>query len=415
MPSPGVLTPLERVLADGHLAPVYQPLVRLDTFEPVGFEALARGPVGTDLANPAELFGAARAEQRLADLDSACMAAAYTGATDAGLTAPWTLFVNVEPEVADLVVLPVEVSADAGVEPVRIVVELTERALAADPAAVLRLVDRIRARGWGIALDDVGANTDSLALLPLVQPDVIKLDLSLIQGKPTARIARVFNAVSAEAERTGGIVLAEGIETEEHLRAALALGAQLGQGWYFGRPGPLPTELPAAPALPVHIRHRPVVDPTSLTSFELAALERPVRTSTKDLLIEVCKHLERQAADVGEACILLAAFQSVDRFTEHTKKRYRQLVDGAAYIGVLGVDVPDHIVPGVRGVSLDPDDPLAQEWDVVVVGPHFAGVLVARDTADGRDGAEHVLEYVLSYDRDLAVSIATGLMARMQP
>ena len=47
-----------------------------------------------------------------------------------------------------------------------------------------------------------------------------------------------MNAVNAHAERTGAVVLAEGIETEEHLATARALGATLGQGWYFGRPGP---------------------------------------------------------------------------------------------------------------------------------------------------------------------------------
>ena len=50
----------------------------------------------------------------------------------------------------------------------------------------------------------------------------------------------MLNAVAAEAERSGALLLAEGIETEEHLARARAVGATLGQGWLFGRPGPLP-------------------------------------------------------------------------------------------------------------------------------------------------------------------------------
>ena len=49
----------------------------------------------------------------------------------------------------------------------------------------------------------------------------------------------MINAVRAEAERSGAVILAEGIETEAHLRRAEAIGARLGQGWLFGRPGPL--------------------------------------------------------------------------------------------------------------------------------------------------------------------------------
>ena len=53
-----------------------------------------------------------------------------------------------------------------------------------------------------------------------------------------------MNAINAEAERTGAIVLAEGIETDAHLFRAQAVGAELGQGWLFGRPAPLPVSVP---------------------------------------------------------------------------------------------------------------------------------------------------------------------------
>ena len=105
---------------------------------------------------------------------------------------------------------------------------------------------RVRGRGWGIALDDVGAERASLALLPFIRPDVIKLDLGLVQGRPSAAVAEVFSAVNAESERSGAVVLAEGIETREHLGTARALGATLGQGWLLGRPSAAPETAPAA-------------------------------------------------------------------------------------------------------------------------------------------------------------------------
>ena len=107
----------------------------------------------------------------------------------------------------------------------RVVLEITERALGARPAELLRTVERVRALGWGVALDDVGAETMSLAFMPLLRPDVVKLDLRLVQERPGPAIAEIMNAVNAYAEQTGAVVLAEGIETEAHLAMARALGA----------------------------------------------------------------------------------------------------------------------------------------------------------------------------------------------
>src|SRR5438094_762182 len=118
----------------------------------------------------------------------------------------------------------------------RIVLELTERDLTRRPADLLRLVSWTRDRYWGVALDDVGAEPESLALLPFVEPDVVKLDMKLIQEEITADEEAVVDAVQRYARRTGASVLAEGIETQEHRDKGLQLGANLGQGWLFGRP-----------------------------------------------------------------------------------------------------------------------------------------------------------------------------------
>ena len=80
----------------------------------------------------------------------------------------------------------------------------------------------------------------SLAVLPLVEPDVIKLDLRLVQERPSTDKAAIVSAVAAEHERTGVAILAEGVETAEQLAVARALGATMGQGWLWGRPGALP-------------------------------------------------------------------------------------------------------------------------------------------------------------------------------
>lgn len=107
---------------------------------------------------------------------------------------------------------------------IRVVLEITERALATRPAELLRTVSRVRDLGWGVALDDVGAEAASLAFMSLLRPDVVKLDMSLVQGRPDHASAEIMGAVNAYAERTGALVLAEGVEDEGHLRRALGLG-----------------------------------------------------------------------------------------------------------------------------------------------------------------------------------------------
>ena len=409
---------LGRLLARGGVRSVYQPIVELDSNVTVAYEALARGPQGSPLAGPDRLFAAAGRAGRLVELDRACQFAAAAGARSAGLSSPWTLFVNVEPQsAAATIVAPVrgpDGSPGPGAMDCQIVVEFTERALTTDPTTLLGMVARIRDRGWGIALDDVGAHPDSLALLPLLQPDVIKLDLSLVQQQPSAQIAAIVNAVNAEAERSGSAVLAEGIETEEHRSIALAMGATLGQGWLLGRPAALPDPLPDFTGTPVAVDSGGGVAP-SRTPFVLGAARRPVRLSRKELLIEMSKHLEAQAVHAGESTVVLATFQHAEFFTPRTRERYQHLARRTAFVGALGAGMPAVPALGVRGGVLDLGDPLIGEWDLAVVGPHFAATLVARDLGDSGPDRLRRFEFVLSHDRDLAIQVALALMTRVCP
>ncbi len=415
---------LDRILAERSVRSVYQPLVDLDTGAVVAYEALARGPQGSALERPDLLFAAARRARRLTDLDVACRAAALNGAREAALAPPYRLFINAEPEALD----GWRPDAPAGratgqpggdedlVEgvPVTVVVELTERALAARPAQLLQTVARIRSYGWGVALDDVGADPSSLALLPMLRPDVIKLDLRLVQQHTTPDIAAIMNAVHAEAERSGTLVLAEGLETAEHVQTARAFGATLGQGWYFGRPGPLPQPLPAFTGTPVHIVPRG--DQLSeRTPFELAAAARAPRAAVKPLLVEISKQLEAQARSAGESALVLAAFQHARFFTPTTRRRYAELATSAAFVGALGEDMPAEPLPGVRGAVLAGGDPLRGEWDIAVLGPHFAATLVARDLGDRGPDDQRRFEFVLSHDRELTIAVAHALMSRVWP
>ena len=405
-------TELRRILDEDLLRSVYQPIVDIDTEEIVAYEALARGPVGSPLERPDLLFATAREIDAVAELDWACRAAALSGALEAGLRQ--TLFVNVEPSLLDAPIPPhvADLLARAGQE-LDVVLELTERALTDRPAEMLARVDALRSLGLAIALDDVGADRRSLALMPFVQPDVIKLDLRLVQENPSPAIAAIVHAVNAESERSGAVLLAEGIETFEQREIARALGARYGQGWLFGRPGPLPAEPAAASRL---LAPRMAARLTPASPFDAVAARLRPRRGTKELLLATSKHLEAQVAAQGEAAVVLATFQEARHFTPRSSARYEALAARAALVGAVGVGLSSEPAPGVRGADLDADDPLKGEWNVVVIAPHFAAAFVARDLGDpAEDDMARRFDFCLTYDRDLAVEAARGLLACIAP
>jgi EAL domain-containing protein (putative c-di-GMP-specific phosphodiesterase class I) len=282
--APEVAGELDRIVGARAVRAVFQPLVDLDSGDVVAFEALARGPTDSPLESPAALFQAAYGSGRVAELDWTCRAAAFQAAAAAGLDPAQRLFVNCEPVSLGVPcpddLWPVVAAAERRL---RVVMEVTERAVARDPAGLLAAVARARAVGWGVALDDVGAEPASLALLPFVDPDVVKLDLRLVQGRTTAEVARIVNAVRAQAERTGARIVAEGIETRRHAELARTLGATIGQGWLYGRPGRLPEETrPPRFALGLLPEPAGVEDQTP---FEVVSAERVPERVPKDLLL----------------------------------------------------------------------------------------------------------------------------------
>ena len=403
---------LARILADQNVISVYQPIVEIATGRVVAYEALARGPQDSELQRPDRLFAAAAAAGSVEELDWLCRITAVRTALDAGLSRSVALFLNCEPSVVGSPCPPHHLDVwERAQRELDLVLEITERALTDRPAELSRVVAEHRIAGRGIALDDVGADVQSLALLPLIEPDVVKLDLSLVQDRPSTDQAAIVSAVAAEHERTGVAVLAEGIENETHLAVARTLGACLGQGWLWGHPGPLKL----APTMawnraPVR-RHTA----TGRTPFEVIAAERPTAEATKALLLPMSHHLENRALRIGEGAVVLSAFQHARHFTAVTVRRYETLVRASSLVAALGAGLGEEPVKGVRGAHLHPDDPRAGEWSVVVIGPHFAGALVAQDRGDTCRDRDRRFVFATAYERGLVIEAARTLLHRIAP
>jgi EAL domain-containing protein (putative c-di-GMP-specific phosphodiesterase class I) len=391
---------------------VFQPLVDITAGGVLGYEALSRGPAGSFYEAPDDLFAAAREVGREAELDWVCRAQAFRTILAASPDPALTWFVNMEP-VAARAECPPDLAdvIDQARARLRVVTELTERALAQDPSGLLAATARLREVGWGVALDDVGADPASLALMPFVHPDVVKLDMQLLRAPDDRHTARAVAAVAAYAEATGAIVLAEGIETVEHLDTARTMGATVGQGRHFGWPGSLPRGRRAQARLPFIDPPRP----GARTPFEIFSRARPVTRTTKERLLPMCRHLEALAGDGPEPPVLLACFQDAQNFGANTAVRYARIAGHSPLVAALGAGLPDEPAPGVRGARLSAGDPLRDEWNVIVVGPHQAAALVARDLGEERPDGERRFDFALTHDRALVVEAARSLLRWLTP
>lgn len=397
-------TTLGTILGSGLVRTVFQPIVDLESRRVFGFEALSRGPVGSTLEQADRLFAAARAEDLSDELDAACQAAALATAHLRGIRTPLTLFVNVEPDVRRFVSLP-PVGRD-----IRGVVEITERMLTGRLPELLPAVQAARDRGWGIALDDVGADTRSLALMPLLRPDVIKLDLRLVQAQPTPAIAAIAGAVGAQAERTGATVVAEGIESEEQAQYARALGATLGQGFLLGRPAEdIDRGRLADVPLPIYSATLPY---TWRTPFDLASARCRVRQGPIPLLAAISRELERHAAQTSRTALLISSFPDADRAIAHMTDAYELLATETAFAAAFATNMPPEPVPGVRGINIYQDDPVSGTWNVIVISAHYASMLAAKARPSESD-AEPTFDFIFTYDRDVIVECAQALMLRI--
>ncbi len=247
--------------------------------------------------------------------------------------------------------------------------------------------------------------------MPLLRPDVIKLDLRLVQDQPSGEIVAIAGAVGAEADRTGATVLAEGIETGEQAQYARGLGATLGQGYLFGRPTSEPrrervTDIPLplfTAALPHPWR----------TPFDLASARRAVRHGTMPLLASISHELERQAASLRPMSLLISSFPDGAASRARIDTVYADLAVELAFVAALAGDMPVRRGRGLRGVSIRDDDALRGTWNVVVIGPHFASMLAAREHTGSRSPELQSYDFVFTYDRDIIIECAQALMLRI--
>ena len=233
-PSPGEeREEVEAILRGGEalLSAAFQPVLELATGRVSGFEALARFHVEPP-RGPDEWFAQAHRVGLGAELEAAALRAALAVPDRPAGT---FLSLNVSPRALAQPLVQAELPADLS----SIVIELTEHELfGAEDELSVRLAE-LRARGARIALDDAGAGYAGLQHVVRIRPEIIKLDRSLVRGVDSdAERLALIESFAAFSSRTGALLCAEGIETDEELAVLVDARVDLGQGYRLGRPGP---------------------------------------------------------------------------------------------------------------------------------------------------------------------------------
>jgi EAL domain-containing protein (putative c-di-GMP-specific phosphodiesterase class I)/AmiR/NasT family two-component response regulator len=226
------------VLRTRAITPVYQPVIDLHTLTPVGYEGLTRFP-GSEYGGPDRWFSDAFDVGLGVELEwlAAHKVLNLLQALPDEESEPF-LAVNMSP--ASVLHLLTHQLCEPELYP-RIVVELTEHVPIEDYAAVHESMAAMREGGSRLAADDLGSGYAGFRHLIRLQPDIIKLDISLVRGIHRSKGQRALaSALVAFAADVGARVIAEGVEESGELETLQEIGVPWAQGYFLGKPAALP-------------------------------------------------------------------------------------------------------------------------------------------------------------------------------
>lgn len=322
-----VLAQLHRIIHHRLLTARFQPIVQMHTGEILGYEGLIRGPSDSPLHSPVNLFRAASEHSLTVTVEHLCRRIVLE--QFAALELPGKLFLNVSPE--SLLQRDVKHGEtldyihDIGINPARVIIELTEYQPTHDYALLCEAVVHYRKMGFEIAIDDLGEGFSSLRLWSELKPDYVKIDMHFIQGIDHDPVKMQFvRSIQSIAEKSGTRVVAEGIETQAELVAIRDLGVACGQGYHIAKPHPHPGRAVSAEVAKILSANN--VHRRSANHFERAVtVEKILKTPTTinssmlnnqvdDLFLRDPKLQIIPVVDNGIPVGLINRYHMIDRF-----------------------------------------------------------------------------------------------------
>jgi EAL domain-containing protein (putative c-di-GMP-specific phosphodiesterase class I) len=235
---------LQDVLLGNQISTVFQPIMDLQKGGTLGFEALSRGPAGTQQHSPLNLFESAAATDLVFELDRHCRRRALRTARD--LPSPYRLFINVVPasmydpdfQGTSLIAL----LEGLGLSPERIVLEVSEQYAIENYTLFVEALQNFTQMGFSIAVDDIGAGYSGLEKIAHLNPRYLKFDMQLVRDIDESHVKReMARALKTFADKMDAKIIAEGIEREGERQACVELGIDYAQGYLLARPAALET------------------------------------------------------------------------------------------------------------------------------------------------------------------------------
>jgi hypothetical protein len=328
---------------------------------------------------------------------------------DAQLPAALSLLIGIEPETLDTVCPDrlAGVIAKATTQ-LRVLIELDGSALLANPASMLDTIRRARDARWGIVLRGIAEQPWTAAMLSVVQPDVIALNLGSLRRLGTARAARVLTDCLAYRQCRHVSLLIREVDRPADRREVEAWQPDLLQGELFGALGAaIETTRPPRLAIPLFSAEASAIadDP-----FQVIAAAAPVHKLEPEQLTTLVRTFQDRCAGLAEPPVVLACQH---REFLHTPPRTTEAVPPPQpWCTAVLTSRPTNMPTGeVVCVRLPRTDPLAAQHLFVALNTEFAVALGAqRTTAGGRDDQ---LDVTVSYRPDPAIAVARALLSRI--
>lgn len=225
---------LQSILRERSVHTLLQPIVCLNDGRVVGYEALSRGPKGSELEFPDQLFGAARCVGEEQRLELLCAELALQR-TRNRLPSGQFVTLNLGPDALLIGVNTLEFEGRTDV-----MVELTEHMPLDEIDRLAPAVEKLRAMGVGFVLDDTGCGFADLDTAAALRPDIVKLCITITRQVQCT--GGVYDAITNTVQRLGELgcrILAEGVETSGQRDALAQWPIELAQGWLYSKAAPI--------------------------------------------------------------------------------------------------------------------------------------------------------------------------------
>ncbi|MBU2700683.1 diguanylate cyclase (GGDEF)-like protein [Sporomusaceae bacterium BoRhaA] len=238
---------LKNVILARKIRTVFQPIVSLVDGQVLGYEALSRGPNGSELEMPTTLFYLARKFDLLWELELLCLSQALLQGKK--IPHKGLLFLNIDPQIIRDPRFESELLSKWNWKLTSssvnyIILEITEGAAIEDVVGFTKTLASLVNKGCKIAMDDTGTGYSSLSRLVKIHPHFIKIDMDLVRDIDKDRMKQaLMKALYKFSTLTNIKIIAEGIETAAELNELIRIGIPYGQGFYLQQPSSQLTEI----------------------------------------------------------------------------------------------------------------------------------------------------------------------------